>query len=191
MSIDSIAFGVLKFVGKWTPGMKGAFNVIADHWGRRVCYPSHESYTTTLNRSLGKKDQTLRFKGYGKYTYLNNLDHIDEWIRLSNEFNGSVGQAYEDLAQQMIKNKAEISVEFADAEPSSHILYKASGVITSVVNPDVETLIPILKFVLVKEKNYDYNSKNLNNFGFYALAREYDAEVNYKPIVNVAFEGMV
>jgi len=45
--------------------------------------------------------------------------------------------------------------------------------------------------VLVKEKNYEYNSKNLNHFGFYALAKEYYAEINYQPIVNIAFEGSV
>jgi len=191
MATDSLAFGLLKFIGKWTPKMKGAFNIVADHWSRKRAYPSHECYTTTMNRILGKKDQTLRFKGFGKYTYLNNLDHLDEWIRLSDEFAGNLGQAYEDLSLEMQKYGSEINVEFADAEGYGHVLYKAEGRIKAVIDPTVETLIPILKFILVKEKGYDYNSKNLNHFGFYTLAKEYDAEVNYTPIRNVAFEGMV
>jgi len=187
MGSDSLAFGTMKFVGKWTPKMKGAFNIIADHWGRRVAYPSHESYTTKFPRELSKKNQTITFKGFGKYTYLNNLDMIDTWIRASNEFEGNVGQAYEDLALEMQKNGSYISVSFVDAETGCRILYKAEGRIRSVIDGDSGNLLPILKFEIEKEKNYEYNSKNLNHLGFYSLAREYDYETSREPIVSVAF----
>ena len=179
MAQDSIAGGTLKFVGKWTPKMREAFNIIAQYWSK------NGSYTTTVAKELVRKDQSIKFDAYGCYTYINNLHNLDVWIRESPAFAKRVGQAYDDLASEMNKHGSEITMEFVDAEPFGKILYEAEGKIKGVMGSNV--LTPILEFQLTREKNFEYNSKNLRKFGYDLLAIDYDEETNRKPIVSVVY----